>query len=155
MYLVALAVLLFGITSLVALVVLLARQTKAARLIFAGGLTCGTAIVALATLSFLQREFRGDLSASVLVLSALSLLTAGMGQLVAAFRGGRAYALAFAFAATSILTLAALLVLGTDVIGGLGQGAIGYGVPVAATSLLTALASVVSAFVRHGREVPN
>jgi hypothetical protein len=45
------------------------------------------------------------------------------------------------------------LVLGTDVVAGLGQRVTGFAVPVAATSLLTALASVMIPFVLTNREV--
>ena len=110
-----LAVLAFGIASLVALGLRIARLTRGARITFAAGLLVATAIAALATLSFLERGqgFYEEGSEPRIVLLALTLLVAGAGQFVAALQSPRTYAAALACAAGSLVLLAAPL-LGGD-----------------------------------------
>jgi hypothetical protein len=104
-----LGALVLGITSLVALGLLIARQTKAALITFAAGLLVTAGIAALATLSFLQKGygFYVEGSEPMILLTALSLVLAGAGQFVAALQGPRTYAAAFGCAAGSMVFLAA------------------------------------------------
>src|SRR5262249_17487278 len=111
-----LAVLVFGIASVVALGLCIARLTRAARIVFASGLLGATLIAALAALSFLQREFHPQGNKALIVLAALTLLLAGLGQFVAALRSPRTYAAALGCAAASLAFLSAP-VLGTEVLG--------------------------------------
>jgi hypothetical protein len=102
-----LGVLLFAVTSLAALALLIARQTRGALILFATGLLCGEVIAALATLSFLAPEFNHDGGESpLIVLTALSLLLGGIGQLVAALRSPRNYAAPLGCSAASLVLLA-------------------------------------------------
>jgi hypothetical protein len=107
-----LAVLAFGITSLVAFGFLMARRTQGARIVFAAGLLCAAIIAGLAVLSFLEPEFRQDASVALIVATAASLFLAGSGQFIAALRGSRSYAAAFACAAVSMGLLASPLLVG-------------------------------------------
>src|SRR5262249_11178659 len=104
----------FGLTSLVALGLLIARQTRAALRTFAAGLLGTAVIAARATLSFLQKGqgFHVEGSEPTIVLTALSLLLAGAGQFLAALRSPRIYAAAFACAAGSLVLLAPPLLAG-------------------------------------------
>jgi hypothetical protein len=97
------ALLAFGVVSLVAAGLLIGRLSRAALIVFASGLLCATAIAALATLSFLQGEYHPEGSETLIVLTALTLLLAGAGQFVAALRSARTYAAAFGFAAGAIV----------------------------------------------------
>jgi hypothetical protein len=99
--------LVFAIVSLVAFGLLIARKTKAARIIFATGLLCPT----VATLPlFLFLLSTGDPSGPLvlLVLGDLSILLAGVGQFIASLRSGRAYATALgcALGATAFVAAA-------------------------------------------------
>jgi hypothetical protein len=127
-----------GVASLVALVLLVARKATAARFVFAAGMLLAAVIVAAAVLTFLQSEYlhEGD-SAGLIVLAAATLLLAGAGQFVAAFRGPGIYGAALAFAAGSILYPAT---------GGLGGTHVPWGLPEGPrVSLLLAAASVLLA----------
>src|SRR5262249_18779894 len=111
-----LAVLVFGVASVVALGLCLAQLTRAARVVFASGLLGATLVAALAALSFLQREFNPAGSEALIVLAALTLLLAGVGQFVAALGSPRAYAAALGCAAASLALLSAPA-LATDALG--------------------------------------
>src|SRR6266545_3533490 len=104
-----LGVLVLGITSLVAVGLLIFRLTKGARITFAAGLLSTAVIAALATLSFLQKGmgFYVEGSEPIIVLTTLSLLLAGAGQFVAALQSSRLYAAAFGCAAGSLAFLSA------------------------------------------------
>lgn len=103
----------FGLTSLTALGLLIARLAKAARITFAAGLLVTAGIAALASLSFLQKGhgFYVEGSEPVIVLTALSLVLAGTGQFVAALQRPQTYAAAFGCAAGSMVFPAALVFL--------------------------------------------
>jgi hypothetical protein len=102
-----LGILVLGCAALVALMLLVARKSMAARFLFAAGMLLATVIVAIAALSFLQREYSPEGNGPLIVLAALTLLLAGTGQFVAAFRSPSTYGAALAFAAGSILYVAA------------------------------------------------
>jgi hypothetical protein len=110
-----LALLAFGIASLVAVGLLIARRTGRARITFAAGVLVTAVIAALAGLSFLTRGqgFYEEGSEPAIAFTALTFLLAGAGQFVAAFHGSRTYAAALACAAGSLGLLAAPL-LGGD-----------------------------------------
>jgi hypothetical protein len=99
----------FGLTSLTALGLLIARRARAARVTFAAGLLVTAGIAALAALSFLQKGhgFYVEGSEPVIVLMALSLVVAGTGQFVAALQVPQTYAAAFGCAVGSMVFLAA------------------------------------------------
>src|SRR5256885_1946738 len=86
-----LGILVFGFTSILALGLLIARKTTVARLVFATGLLLAAVIMAVAALSFLQREYHGAEDWPQIVLAVLSLLLAATGQFIAAVRSPRAY----------------------------------------------------------------
>ncbi len=140
------AVLAFGITSLVAAGLWIARRPRAARIEFAAGFLAATLILALAVLSFLAPEFRQQADTALLVVAVVSLSAAGIGQFLAALHGPRAFAGAFACAAASVALLAWPLVAGDwagKFLGGFGRRLAELGVPaLAAASLLPAAASV-------------
>jgi hypothetical protein len=97
------AVLVFGVTSLVALGLLIARL-KAALIVFAAGMLCADLIAALAVLSCL--EFNPDASETAeIVLATLSLVLSGTGQFIAALRRGWVYVVALGCAGASIVFL--------------------------------------------------
>jgi hypothetical protein len=102
-----LSILVLGCTALVALVLLVVRKSTAARFLFAAGMLLATVIMAIAALSFLQREYSPEGNEPPIVLAALTLLLAGAGQFAAAFRSPSTYGAALAFAAGSILYMAA------------------------------------------------
>src|SRR5262245_36065108 len=102
-----LGLLALAFTSLVALGLRIARKTTPARIVFAAGLLLAAVIVAVATLSFLRREFHGDDYWTLIVLTTLVLLLAGAGQFVAALRSPRTYGAALACAAGALVFLAA------------------------------------------------
>jgi hypothetical protein len=103
-----LAVLVFGVVSLVALGLLLGARIKAARILFASGLLAASFVMILAILSFLAPEYHpGADDLPLLVLGALSLLAGGVGQFVAALRSGRVYTVAFICTSVSFLALTA------------------------------------------------
>jgi hypothetical protein len=105
-----LAVLVIGGAALLALVLLIARRTRPAMITFATGLLCAAVMVALPLLGFLpflDKESIKDNSKIVIVVIAVSLLLAGVGQFVAAFRSPRTYAAAFVWAVGSPVLLAA------------------------------------------------
>jgi hypothetical protein len=147
-----LALLVFAIASLAAFGLLIVRLTRAARILFAAGLLCATGIAAVATLTFLGGEFPEHGYGTVIVLTALTLLSAGAGQFVAALRRPRAYAAALACAAGSLVLLAAPLLSGDagGRIPGLRQrwGAIGL-VPPAAAGLLLSVAGLTIAVLPY------
>lgn len=118
-----LGVLVLGIASLLALILLCARRTKAARKTFAAGVLVTAGIAALASLSFLQKGygFYVDGSESGIVLTALSLLLAGCGQFIAALRSPRYYGVVFGCAAVSMVMLAVTF-LETDALPTYGAG---------------------------------
>jgi hypothetical protein len=133
-----LGVLVSGLTSLVALGLLIARQIKPALITFAAGLLV-TAVIA--ALSFLQHgggydPDPDDLGARLMiVLSAVTLLLAGAGQFISALQGPRPYAAAFGCAAGSMVFVAAPL---------LGEVSL-LGDSLLAVSLLLALLSLMIA----------
>jgi hypothetical protein len=88
--LVYVALLVFAGAAVVALGLLIARRTKAARIVFAVGLFGAAVIGAFADLTYLE-EYWGDANPTI-ILTALSLLLVGTGQLVAAFQSPRAHA---------------------------------------------------------------
>jgi hypothetical protein len=141
-----------GLTSLVALGLLIARKTTAARIVFAAGLLSAAVIVAVAVLSFLSREFHGDEVWPQLVLTALILLLSATGQFVAAVRRPRTYGAALACAVGAMLFLATLLqgdfvasvIRGRD----LNPAAVRF---IQALSLLLALASLMIALFPRQR----
>lgn len=146
-----LAVFVFGGALLVALGLLLAGLTRAAKFLFAGGFLLAALIAAVAALSFLDPQFNhGNESSEIFLLVlavALVFLLVGAGQFIAAFRGPGRYAaaLACALAALAIGTAAGLL--GIDVMPFKLPGA-------AAVSTLLALASVVIAVLPPFGERP-
>jgi hypothetical protein len=86
--------LVFGITSVVAFGLLIARLTKAARILFAAGLLCLAVATAAVILSGVEEpeKIGGEFGVFMIVMSGLSLLIAGVGQFVAAFRSPWTYA---------------------------------------------------------------
>jgi hypothetical protein len=144
-----LAVLVFGIISLVAFGFLLARRTRGARIVFAAGLLCATIIAGLALLSFLEPEFRHDASVALIFVATASLFLAGCGQFIAALRSARTYAAAFACAAVSLVLLASPLLCGdwgSGILNTFGLESADLGVPfLVAASLIPAVTSVVIA----------
>ena len=102
-----LAVPVFGLAALVALALWAARRARAALVGFAAGWLGAAVILALATLTFLDREYHRDGSGPLLVVAAVALFVAGVGQFVAALRGPRVYAPAFAGTAVSLGLLVA------------------------------------------------
>jgi hypothetical protein len=102
-----LAVLVFGVTSLVALGLLIARL-KAALIVFAAGLLCADLIATLAALTCLGFSHDGSETAEI-VLAALSLVLSGTGQFIAALRRGWVYAVALGCAAGSMVFVTAPL----------------------------------------------
>jgi hypothetical protein len=108
-----LAVLVFGVISLVAVGLLIARLTKAARITFAAGLLGADMIAAFAALTFLDNQFNHDGSdTSLIIVTALSMLLGGAGQFIAALRRPWIYATALASTAGSVMFLAAPLLGG-------------------------------------------
>jgi hypothetical protein len=110
-----LAILVLAMTSLVAFGLLLARRTRAARIVFAAGLVCpalATLPVFLTWFGDLAAHFRsGDSAPLVLVvLAELSILVAGFGQFMASLKNARAYArsLGCALGATFLVAVAGL-----------------------------------------------
>ncbi len=94
LFLGSLAVPVFGLAVLVALGLWAARRARAA-------------LLALATLTFLDREYHRDGSGPLLVVTAVALFVAGAGQFGAALRGPRVSAPAFACTAVSLGLLVA------------------------------------------------
>jgi hypothetical protein len=136
-----LGVLVSGLTSLVALGLLIARQTKPALITFAAGLLVTAVIAAIAALSFLHHgggydpdDLGGRL---MIVLSAVILLLGGAGQFIAAFQGPQAYAAAFGCAWGSMVFLAAPLLGGLSLL--------------MAVSLLLAVLSLMTAVLPRWR----
>jgi hypothetical protein len=150
-----LAVFVFAGTSLVALGLLIVGLTKSARIVFAAGLLTADGIAAVATLSFLAREFNpGGSDSAVIALSALSLLLAGTGQFIAALRKPRAYPAALACAAVSLILVAAPLLSGDvrNLVPGLYLLSLAWlGLPPAVPGLLMAVASLLIAIVLPAR----
>jgi hypothetical protein len=108
-----LGIFVLGFTSLLALGLLIARKTTAARILFAAGLLLAAIIGAVVALSFLQRQFHGDEHWPLIVFTALILLLSGTWQFVAALRSPRTYGAALACVAGAMVFLAAPL-LGGD-----------------------------------------
>ncbi len=143
-----LAVLVFGAGLLVALALWIARQARAARFALAAGFLLAGVISALVALSFLQGEYRHGIDLTYLILDAGSLLVAGIGPFVAAFRGPRTYAatLALALGAVAVLTLPFLdSDSGQALVGGVNLHLGDHLVALAAVSLSLALAGLVIA----------
>ncbi len=104
-----LAVFAAGSTLLAALGLLIAGRTNAARVVFSAGLFCSALIAALTILSFLTRGTKFPPGKFIIVLTALSLLLAGAGQLAAALASRWNYDLAFGVAgAAMVLAIAAV-----------------------------------------------
>src|SRR5262245_30394678 len=103
-----LGTLLFGITILLALVLLAARKISAARITLAGGLLDVAITASLATLSYLEpgMGYRPEGAEHLLVITALILLLTGAGQFIAALRSSRTYGVTIACAAISLVFLA-------------------------------------------------
>jgi hypothetical protein len=152
-----LAVFGFGITSLVAFGFWIARRTRGARIVFAAGLLFAAIIAGLAVLSFLAPEFRQDASVALIFVTTACLFLAGGGQFIAALRGSRTYAAAFACAAVSMALLATPLLrgdLGLVISNRFGLAKVpDLGVPFfVVASLVPALASVgIGIFPQPGR----
>jgi hypothetical protein len=112
-----LGILVLACAGLVALVLLVARKATAARFLLAAGMLLATIIVAVAALTFLKREYHpDDTGAALIVLAALTLFLAGVGQFAAAFRSPSLYGAALGFAAGSILYGATSGLAGSDVL---------------------------------------
>jgi hypothetical protein len=108
------AVLVCASTSLAAFILLLARWTKEARIVFAAGLLCLAVATLPAFLGLLEqvthdvREFDHSVVPLVLlVLAELTLLLAGFGQFIASLRSGRAYCVALGCALGAVALIAA------------------------------------------------
>jgi hypothetical protein len=144
-----LALLAFGATSLVAFGLLVARHTKAARILFAAGLLGGAVIVALAMFSFFAPEFHQHASAALIFVVTLTLFLSGAGQFVAALQSARIYAAALACTAAAIALVASPLLIGdwsVTILGDYGLTFIESGLPLLVlASLLPAVASALIA----------
>lgn len=99
------AVLVFGIVSLVALGLLIGRLTRASRILFASGLFLASLIAVVAILSFLSPSYHPGETWPLLVLAVLALSAAGSGQFIAALRSTRVFAASICCAAISFLLL--------------------------------------------------
>jgi hypothetical protein len=149
-WIIAGAVVLWGITSLVALGFLVAQRTRAARIVFASGFLGAVLIAALVMLTFLDRQRREQRPANI-VISALSLCLAGAGQFIGARRNGQAFAVAFWCAALSLLFLNAPstgLDNELEIAGGGLRGRLSFWIHV---SLLPGLAGIGLAIFLSGR----
>lgn len=93
----------FALWSLATFGVLLAGRGRVARIMFAGGLFGAALLIAAAILTFLMPEYRSQATAWLVVVTALSLFLSGIGQFLASLRSAWGYAVAFAFAAASML----------------------------------------------------
>jgi hypothetical protein len=143
------AILVVGGASLVAFGLLIARLTKAARTVIAVGLLCAAVIAALASLSFLGKEFHYA-PKSLIVLTALSLLLAGAGQFAAALRSPGSYAAALGCVGGSMVFVTAALLDDTNF--DWGEQILSLrNLSLAGASLLLAVASVVIAVLRPRR----
>src|SRR5262245_39692712 len=102
------AIWLLVVESLVALVLLIARKTRGAKITMASGLLGATVIVALAALTFLEPGMGLHLEGQELdiVVAAFTLLVAGIGPFIAAVRRAGYYGAATAFSAASLFFLA-------------------------------------------------
>jgi hypothetical protein len=109
-----LAIIVFAMAFLVALGVLIAGRTSASRIILAAGLLAASIIAAVATLTFLGREFHEHEYGTLIVLMALTYLLTGIGQFIAALRGPGTYVAALGCAAGSLVLLWTALLGGTD-----------------------------------------
>jgi hypothetical protein len=128
-----LALLVSGLTSVVALGLLVARHTRAARVLFAAGLLAAVLIMAVAMFSFFAPEYRGHAGAAMILIVALSLLLAGAGQFAAALRGGWTYAAALACAVAAVALVASPVVVGdrsVALLGDFGLRFMDWGLPV-------------------------
>jgi energy-converting hydrogenase Eha subunit A len=145
-----LAFLVFAIGSLLALGLLIARRTKAARISFAAGLLSATTLLAVAVIAFLGGEAAEQPFSATDVVAVLTLLLAGSGQFVAALQNPRTYAASLGCAAASLLLMAAPLLSGDAGLRIPGVHlllkAVGL-VPLALTSLLLAVVSLMVAVV--------
>ena len=143
-----LAVFVLGGALLVALGLLVAGLTRAAKFLFAGGFLLAALIAAVAVLSFLDPQFNhGDDSAETFLMvlaTAVVLLLAGAGQFIAAFRGPERYAAALTCALLALAIGTAAAIGGIDVVPFKLPGA-------AAVSTLLVVASVVIAIVPRVR----
>ncbi len=140
-----LAVFVLGGAFLVALGLLLAGWSKAARFLFASGFLLAMLITAVAALSFLQPEYhREDSEAISAGVAAVVVLLAGMGQFIAAFRGAGRYAAALA-CALALPAFGILWVVG-------GSDVMPFKLPGGAviSSLLAAASLVIAVFPRFG-----
>ena len=102
----------FVLWSLAAFGVLLAGRGQVARIMFAGGLFGAALLVAAAMLTFLAPEYRSGAPAWLVAVTALSLFLSGIGQFLASLRSAWGYAVAFAFAAASMLLVSSPLFYG-------------------------------------------
>lgn len=153
------AVLGFALTSLVALGLLIARYTRPARFVFAGGLLTASLIAALAVLSFFMPGYYHDGEGPLVAVTAASILLAGSGPFIAAFRGTGTYWISVSCSAVAILLYSSPVLAGDwsgRILGALGQRLSERGVPVASLmSLVPAAASVVVAIVPRGASAPE
>lgn len=143
------ALLEFGATSLGALGFALARRTKTARVVFAGGLLAAAIIVALAMFTFFAPEYRRHASAAKIVVVASSLFVSGAGQFIAALRNAGTYAAALVCAVVAIALVASPLLLGdlaVEILGDFGMRFLEWDLPfLVVVSLLPAAASALIA----------
>src|SRR5262249_45476191 len=135
---------------LVALGLWIGRRTRAARITFAAGLLSATALLAVAALTLLGGEALEQPFSTLDVLGVLTLLLAGSGQFIAALQSPRTYAAGLGCATASLVLMAAPLLSGDAGLQIPGVHlllkAVGF-VPLALTSLLLAVASLMLAVV--------
>jgi hypothetical protein len=110
MYLIALGVLIFGLSSLVAFVSLLARKFKIARMALATGLLASAILAAFASLTYLADvgQFAPQGAGLIFITMAAVLLLAGVAQFRAAIMapGRYLFSLALSLAAAGLLPVA-------------------------------------------------
>jgi hypothetical protein len=101
-----LSLIVFGIGTLAAIGLWIARFNRGALLTFASGQLLSALVAVFAALTFLDPQFaRGDNILGMILLSSAILLLAGGGQFIAALRCPRTYGAALACGALSILLL--------------------------------------------------
>lgn len=105
--------------ALVALGLLLAGWTRAARIVFASGTCAAFLLWSLADFSFFQRGmgFQIDGLEPLIAMVGAAMLFAGVGQFVGGLRNRRAFAASIAFAIGSVLVLMPPM-FGAEVFGG-------------------------------------
>jgi hypothetical protein len=137
-----LGVLLFALASVVALGLLIARKTTAARILFASGLLTAVTLLVVATVWYVWPDFTQGRIESVTMLFGSCLLLAGAGQFMAALRGPKVYAAALACAVFSVL--AWLLLGGGDYLAPLRVGSSHLGgFALTSAAILSATASLL------------